>query len=177
MVEVDIPRSLFEEQGRQLYGGQLLQLQVSVISPSKSSVSVFICYFRNTFSSKHIIPNQVNEKLTEQQLAYLSSPKAVTEFLESNKENITHMIKQSLAVGDIFKRENLQVYKFQYLFPIHLHQMSDHLEILGFVVQYSTEELVREVNNSIAEFDKHKQDYDEESVKAQVRKKSILFSQ
>lgn len=37
MIEVDIPRFLFEEQGRQLYGGQLLQLQVCVISPSKSS--------------------------------------------------------------------------------------------------------------------------------------------
>lgn len=52
---------------------------------------------------------QVNEKLTEQQLAYLSSPKAVKEFLENNKENITHVIKQNLAVGDIFKQENLQV--------------------------------------------------------------------
>lgn len=51
----------------------------------------------------------MKEKLSEQQLAYLSSPKAVKEFLESNKENITHMIKQNLAVGDIFKRENLQV--------------------------------------------------------------------
>lgn len=28
MVEVDIPRSLFEEQGRELYGAQLLQIQV-----------------------------------------------------------------------------------------------------------------------------------------------------
>lgn len=51
----------------------------------------------------------MNEKLTEQQLAYLSSPKAVKEFLESNKENINQVIKQNLAVGDIFKRENLQV--------------------------------------------------------------------
>lgn len=28
MVEVEIPPSLFEEQGRQLYGAQLLQIQV-----------------------------------------------------------------------------------------------------------------------------------------------------
>lgn len=28
MIEVDIPQSLFEEQGRQLYGAQLLQIQV-----------------------------------------------------------------------------------------------------------------------------------------------------
>lgn len=28
MVEVDIPQSIFEEQGRQLYGAKLLQIQV-----------------------------------------------------------------------------------------------------------------------------------------------------
>lgn len=48
-------------------------------------------------------------KLNEQQLASLSSPKAVNEYLESQKENIMNVIKQNLAVGDIFKRENLQV--------------------------------------------------------------------
>lgn len=48
--------------------------------------------------------------MNEQQLAYLSSLKAVNEFLENNKENINHVIKQNLAVGDIFKRENLQVH-------------------------------------------------------------------
>lgn len=30
MVEVDIPPSLFEEQGRQLYGGNLLEMQVRI---------------------------------------------------------------------------------------------------------------------------------------------------
>lgn len=48
-------------------------------------------------------------KLNEQQLASLSSPKAVNEYLENQKENIANMIKQNLAVGDIFERENLQV--------------------------------------------------------------------
>lgn len=48
-------------------------------------------------------------KLSEQQMASLSSPKAVKEFMESQKENITSIIKQNIAVGDIFKRENLQV--------------------------------------------------------------------
>ena len=52
---------------------------------------------------------QANMKLNEQQLASLSSPKAVNEYLESQKENITSVIKQNLAVGDIFRRENLQV--------------------------------------------------------------------
>lgn len=115
--------------------------------------------------------NQVNEKLNEQQLAYLSSPKAVKEFLEINKENITHMIKQSLAVGDIFKRENLQVHLFPSFFSNICTRCGITFEILGFVLQYSTEELVKEVNNSIAEFEKHKQDYDEERVKVQVRTK------
>ena len=48
-------------------------------------------------------------KLNEEQLAILSSPKAVNEYLENQRENITNAIKQNLAVGDIFKRENLQV--------------------------------------------------------------------
>lgn len=111
MIEVDIPQSLFEEQGRQLYGAQLLQIQA-------------------------------NMKLNEQQLASLSSPKAVNEYLESQKENITSVIKQNLAVGDIFRRENLQ-------FP--------------------TEELVKEVENSISEFKRHKQEYDEERIREQVQ--------
>ncbi|OVA20040.1 Trigger factor [Macleaya cordata] len=111
MIEVDIPRSLFEEQGRQLYGAKLLQIQA-------------------------------NMKLDEQQLASLSSPKAVNEYLEYERENITHLVKQNLAVGDIFKRENLQ---------------------------FSTEELVKEVENSIAEFKRNNQEYDEERVKDQVQ--------
>ncbi|KAL8033495.1 hypothetical protein ABFX02_13G162700 [Erythranthe guttata] len=111
MVEVGIPPSLFEEQGRQLYGAQLLQIQA-------------------------------NTKLSEQQLAYLSSPKAVNEFLQNQRENITSIIKQNLAVGDIYKRENLQVL---------------------------TDEVVKEVENSITEFKRHDQEYDEERVKGQVQ--------
>lgn len=30
MVEIDIPRSLFEEQGRQFYGANLLEMQVLI---------------------------------------------------------------------------------------------------------------------------------------------------
>ncbi|XP_057765577.1 trigger factor-like protein TIG, Chloroplastic [Salvia miltiorrhiza] len=111
MVEVDIPPSLFEEQGRQLYGAQLLQIQA-------------------------------NMKLNEQQLSSLSSPKAVKDFLENQRENITNIIKQNLAVGDIFKRENLQIV---------------------------TDEIVKEVENSIDEFKRHNQDYDEERVREQVQ--------
>nr|AKM76832.1 trigger factor type chaperone family protein [Erodium texanum] len=111
MVEVDIPQSIFEEQGRQLYGSKLLDLQTKV-------------------------------KLSEEQLAALSSPKAVNEFLRVQKGNITAVVKQNLAVGDIFKRENLQ-------FP--------------------TEDLIKEVENSIAEFKHHQQEYDEDRVKEQVQ--------
>lgn len=53
---------------------------------------------------------QGNMKLTEEQLASLSSQKAVNEFLETQRESITNIIKQNLAVGDIFKRENLEVF-------------------------------------------------------------------
>lgn len=38
----------------------------------------------------------------------------------------------------------------------------------AFMLQFSTEELVKEVENSIAEFKKHNQEYDEERVKEQV---------
>ncbi|KAI3703806.1 hypothetical protein L1987_74001 [Smallanthus sonchifolius] len=111
MVQVEIPQTLFEEQGRQLYGARLLQIQG-------------------------------NMKLNEEQIATLSSPKAVREYLENQWENIENIIKQNLAVGDIFKRENLQV---------------------------STDEIVKEVENSVAEFRKHKQEYDEESIREQVQ--------
>ncbi|XP_030510811.1 trigger factor-like protein TIG, Chloroplastic [Cannabis sativa] len=111
MVEVDIPESLFEEQGRQLYGANLLEIQAKM-------------------------------KLNDEQLASLSSQKTVNEYLETQRENITRMIKQNLAVGDIFKRENLQ---------------------------FATDDLVKEVENSIAEFKRQNQEYDEERVKDQVQ--------
>ncbi|XP_020089922.1 trigger factor-like protein TIG, Chloroplastic [Ananas comosus] len=111
IVKVDIPQSLFEEQGRQLYGAKLLQLQAE-------------------------------RKLDENQLASLLSEKTVKEYLESERENISKIIKQMLAVGEIFKCENLQ---------------------------YSTDELVKEVENSVAEFKHHNQEYDEERVKQQVQ--------
>ncbi|KAL9274169.1 Trigger factor-like protein, partial [Drosera capensis] len=111
MVEVDIPRSLFEEEGRQIYGAKILEIQGSM-------------------------------KLTEDQLSSLSSPRAVNEYLEHEKENIENIIKQNLAVGDIFKRENLQV---------------------------STKELVTEVQNSIKEFKRNEQEYDEARIKEQVQ--------
>lgn len=52
---------------------------------------------------------QAKVKLNEQQLASLTSAKAVNEYLEHQKNNIAKLIKQNLAVGDIYRRENLQV--------------------------------------------------------------------
>jgi trigger factor len=65
----------------------------------------------DVYLSSHsgIMVAQANVKLNEQQLASLSSPKAVNEFLEHQKDNILNAIKQNLAVGDIYIRENLQV--------------------------------------------------------------------
>lgn len=111
MVDVEIPESLFEEEGRQMYGAKLLEVQAKM-------------------------------KLKDDQLASLTNPKAVTEYIEHEKENIIGIIKQNLAVGDIYKRENLQV---------------------------SIDEVVKEVKNSIEEFKRHKQEYDEERIKEQVQ--------
>ncbi|XP_047153017.1 trigger factor-like protein TIG, Chloroplastic, partial [Vigna umbellata] len=88
----------------------------------------------------NLLEIQAKMKLSEQQLASLSSPKAVNQYLEHQKENITNLIKQNLAVGDIYRRENLQ---------------------------FATEDLVKEVENSIAEFKRQNQEYDEEWVKDQ----------
>ncbi|KAL0886807.1 hypothetical protein Bca101_010790 [Brassica carinata] len=41
MVEVEIPQSLFEEQGRQFYGARLLEIQASI---STLSLSLFYCH-------------------------------------------------------------------------------------------------------------------------------------
>lgn len=111
MVEIDIPQSLFEEEGRQMYGAKLMQVQAQM-------------------------------KLSDEQLASLTNSKSVADYIEHEKENIIEVIKQNLAVGDIFKRENMQV---------------------------STDEVVKEVENSIAEFRKHEQEYDEERIKEQVQ--------
>ena len=40
---------------------------------------------------------------------------------------------------------------------------------VGFTLQFSSEELVKEVQNSIAEFKRYKQKYDEERVREQAR--------
>ncbi|KAF3783622.1 Trigger factor-like protein [Nymphaea thermarum] len=111
IVEVDVPQSLFEEQGRQLYGAYLLQLQAS-------------------------------KRLNEQQLVSLSSENAVKVYLNNQKMNITKIVKQILAVGEIFKCEGLQL---------------------------SLEELEKEVVDAVAEFKSHKQEYDEKRIREQVQ--------
>ena len=51
----------------------------------------------------------MEKKIKESQLASLSSERAVGQFINNEKENISKIIKQMLAVGEIFKCENLQV--------------------------------------------------------------------
>ncbi|CAN6471974.1 unnamed protein product [Victoria cruziana] len=109
IVDTDIPQSLFEEQGRQLYGAYLLQLQAS-------------------------------KRLNEQQLVSLSTENAVNLYLNNQRMNITKTVKQTLAVGEIFKCESLQL---------------------------SLEELEKEVVDAVAEFKSHKQEYDEKRIREQ----------
>ncbi|CAN6471973.1 unnamed protein product [Victoria cruziana] len=111
IVDTDIPQSLFEEQGRQLYGAYLLQLQAS-------------------------------KRLNEQQLVSLSTENAVNLYLNNQRMNITKTVKQTLAVGEIFKCESLQL---------------------------SLEELEKEVVDAVAEFKSHKQEYDEKRIREQVQ--------
>ncbi|RDX94308.1 Trigger factor-like protein TIG, Chloroplastic, partial [Mucuna pruriens] len=63
-------------------------------------------------------------------------------YLVHQKENITELIKQNLALGDIYRGENLQ---------------------------FATEDLIKEVEKSIAEFKRQNQEYDEDQVKEQVQ--------
>lgn len=72
-----------------------------LLDPKVRCVIVFVVF--------NFIYMQSNMKLNEEQIATLSSPTAVREYLENQRENIENIIKQNLAVGDIFKRENLQV--------------------------------------------------------------------
>lgn len=89
-------------------------------------------------------------------------------YLEDEKENITRIIKQMLAVGEIFKSENLQVttkphprfVEVPFFVSIYWRQR--------IIMQYSTDQLVKEVENSIAEFKQYNQDYDEDSIRQQV---------
>ncbi|RVW29984.1 Trigger factor-like protein TIG, Chloroplastic [Vitis vinifera] len=127
----------------QLHKVIFFMIEVDILNPclrNRAGSSMEPSFYRYSYFCHELV--SANMKLNEQQLASLSSPKAVNEYLESQKENITSVIKQNLAVGDIFRRENLQ-------FP--------------------TEELVKEVENSISEFKRHKQEYDEERIREQVQ--------
>lgn len=73
---------------------------------------------------------QANMKLTEEQLAMLSGPAAVREYLENQRENIENIIKQNLAVGDIFKRENLQVHIWLFSFEYELSENSVNMKLI-----------------------------------------------
>jgi len=111
IAEIEIPNSLLEEQGRQMYAAKLIELQASM-------------------------------KLSKEQVVSLSSAEMVNNFLVSQKQRITDSVKQTLAVAEIYKLENLKV---------------------------SDEELEMEVKNAIDEFTHYNQEYDEARVKEQAQ--------
>jgi len=111
VVDIEIPNSLLEEQGRQMYAAKLIELQASM-------------------------------KLAKEQLVALSSAEMVQNYLIAQKSRIADSVKQSLAVAEIFKIENLQV---------------------------AEEELEVEVNNAIEEFKRYDQEYDEARVREQAQ--------
>jgi FKBP-type peptidyl-prolyl cis-trans isomerase (trigger factor) len=84
---------------------------------------------------------QASMKLSKEQVVSLSSQEMVQNFLISQKHRIADSVKQTLAVAEVLKLEDLKV---------------------------SKEELETEVENAIAEFKRYNQEYDEERVKEQV---------
>ena len=75
-----------------------------------------------------------------------------------------------LAVGEIFKAENLQVLITAHfiLLTSDSHVPTHVLTPYHIIVQYSTDQLIKEVENSIEEFKRYNQDYDEGNIKQQV---------
>lgn len=53
---------------------------------------------------------QASMKLSKEQVVSLSSAEMVNNFLVSQKQRITDSVKQTLAVAEIYKLENLKVW-------------------------------------------------------------------
>ncbi|CAM6089073.1 unnamed protein product [Calypogeia fissa] len=111
VVEIEVPNSLLEEQGRQMYGAKLLEMQTAA-------------------------------KLTKEQVVQFSSEQMVNNFLTSQKERIMSAVKQTLAVAEIYKLENLE---------------------------YTEEELKTEVQMALEEFKRYNQEYDETKITEQAK--------
>lgn len=80
--------------------------------------------------------------LSKEQVVGLSSPEMVNNYLLSQKKNIADAVKQTVAVAEIFKRENLK---------------------------YSDEELDKEVQSAEEEFKLYKQEYDKDRLREQAK--------
>lgn len=80
-------------------------------------------------------------KLPRDQLVALSSAEMVQNYLDAQRSRISDSVKQSLAVAEIYKQENLKI---------------------------SDEELDMEVNSAIEEFKRYDQEYDDARVREQV---------
>lgn len=111
VAEIEVPNSLLEEQGRNMYAAKLIELQASMT-------------------------------LSKEQVVGLSSPEMVNNYLLSQKKNIADAVKQTVAVAEIFKRENLK---------------------------YSDEELDKEVQSAEEEFKLYKQEYDKDRLREQAK--------
>eukprot|EP00850_Spirogloea_muscicola_P007595 SM000039S14425 [mRNA] locus=s39:74488:79033:- [translate_table: standard] len=107
---IDVPNSLLEEQGRQLYAAKLIELQAS-------------------------------GRMTKEQVTSLSSQEMVTNYLRAQKDMITNVVKQTLAVAEIYKLETLS---------------------------FAEEELKAEIENATEEFKRYNQEYDEGRLREQA---------
>eukprot|EP00850_Spirogloea_muscicola_P000516 SM000002S05596 [mRNA] locus=s2:1093188:1097633:+ [translate_table: standard] len=107
---IDVPNSLLEEQGRQLYAAKLIELQAS-------------------------------GRMTKEQVTSLSSQEMVNNYLRAQKDMITNVVKQTLAVAEIYKLETLS---------------------------FAEEELKAEIENATEEFKRYNQEYDESRLQEQA---------
>lgn len=64
MVEVDVPQSLFEEQGRQLYGAKLLEIQVSTWKICIISGYPIQCHRVQNSTNMHVLVSTVSHFLS-----------------------------------------------------------------------------------------------------------------
>lgn len=116
VTEIDVPNSLIEEQGRIMYAGKLLEIQV--FSCVFFAISFFVQQFGYQIFTKH--NEQARMNMSTEQLANLSSEQMVNNYLISQKQSIVDAVKQVLAVAEIFKSENLTVRPFCAVLKVYL---------------------------------------------------------
>lgn len=116
---------------------------------------------------------QASMKLSKEQVVALSSAEMVQNYLVAQKPRIADSVKQSLAVAEIFKLENLEVCKLQNS-SCWLQNYRFWKRNFGSLLQVSAEELDMEVANAVEEFKRYDQEYDEARVREQVTNRMPL---